>query len=117
MRCVSDRDLEGVIELSLRCAACVDEDNTGLSYWAEGLPANDPRSAALQRRQQCYDLILHSLSIFDEQCSKEPLRQDFEVIRNHAYDLCFSSEDPAFHSHLYEWMVQQGMTDILLEVI
>ena len=60
--------------------------------------------------------MLHSLSVFDEQCSKNPARQDLEEVRNHAYDTAFSSEDPIFHSHLYDWMVRQGMTDALLEV-
>ncbi|THH08723.1 hypothetical protein EW145_g2498 [Phellinidium pouzarii] len=107
---------KGAIELPMQCAAVVDEDNIGLSFWAAGCPVNDSRSDFLSKREQCYDLILHSLSIFDEQSSKSPTRTDFEDVRNHAYDLAFSSEDPIFHSHLYEWMVQQGMTDTLLEI-
>lgn len=106
----------GAIELPMQCAAVIDEDNIGLSFWAAGCPADDPHSDLLNKREQCYDLILHSLSVFDEQSSKNPTRSDFEDVRNHAYDLAFSSEDPIFHSHLYEWMVQQGMTDALLEV-
>lgn len=105
----------GAIELPLQCAAVADDDNIGLNYWLSGSPANDPRSDLLDKRRKCYDLALHSLSIFDEQSTKTPTR-DIEEIRNHAYDLAFSSEDPIFHSHLYEWMVKQGMTDALLEV-
>ncbi|KAH8120271.1 nucleoporin [Phellopilus nigrolimitatus] len=107
---------KGAIELPLQCAVVVDDDNIGLSYWATGCTAGDQRAVLLVKRKQCYDLILHSLSVFDEQCTKNTTRQDFEDVRNHSYDLAFQSEDPIFHSYLYEWMVQQGMTDALLEI-
>ncbi|KAI5123612.1 hypothetical protein M0805_003428 [Coniferiporia weirii] len=107
---------KGAVELPIQCAAVVDSDNVGLSFWMAGCPADDPRSNVLAKRERCYDLILHSLSIFDDQCAKNPTRQDFEDVRNHAYDAAFSSEDPVFHSHLYEWMIQKSMTDALLEI-
>ncbi|KAL5535480.1 hypothetical protein ACEPAF_3574 [Sanghuangporus sanghuang] len=107
---------KGTVELPLQCAMVADEDNSGLNYWLSGSPSNDPRSELLEKRRRCYDLILHSLSVFGEQCAKNPLRHDFEETRNYAYDLAFSSEDPVFHSHLYEWMVKQGMTDALLQI-
>lgn len=89
----------------------------GLEYWLSGWsPPKDSRSEFLEKRRKCYDLILHSLSVFDEQCTKDPTRRDFEETRNFAYDLAFSSEDAIFHSHLYDWMVKQGMTDALLQV-
>ncbi|EJD04002.1 nucleoporin [Fomitiporia mediterranea MF3/22] len=108
--------VKGAIELPLQCAAVADEDNVGLNYWLSGSPANDPRSDLLEKRRKCYELIIHSLLVFDEQCAKNPARQDFEEVRSLAYELSLSSEDPVFHSHLYEWMVKQGMTDRLLEL-
>lgn len=104
------------MDLPLECAAVADADNIGAEYWSAGCPANDSRADLLKSRTQCYDLVLHSLSVFDEQCNKNPTRQDLEEVRNHAYDTAFSSDDPVFHSHLYDWMVRQGMTDALLEV-
>lgn len=106
----------GAIELPLQCAIVADEDNVGLNYWLSSSSPDDPRLELLDKRRRCYDLILHTLSVFDEQCQKNFARLDFEEIRNHAFDLAFSCEDPIFHSHLYEWMVKQGMTDSLLEV-
>ena len=103
------------MELPLQCAAVADEDNVGLNYWASGSPPDDPRSEILGRRLRCYDLVLHSLSVFGEQCTLNPARQDLEDVRNHSYELAFSVEDPIFHSHLYDWMITEGMTDALLE--
>lgn len=107
---------KGAVELPLQCAAVADEDNVGINYWASGCPSDDPRSEFLNRRCRCYDLILHSLTVFGDQCTQNPARQDFEDVRNHAYELAFSAEDPAFHSHLYDWMISEGMTDALLEI-
>ena len=101
--------------MPLQCAAVADEDNVGLNYWASGSPPDDPRSEILGRRHRCYDLVLHSLSVFGEQCTLNPARQDLEDVRNHSYELAFSVEDPIFHSHWYDWMITEGMTDALLE--
>lgn len=106
----------GAVELSLQCAATIDSDNIGLEYWNSGCPPNDSRSASLNKRLECYDLVLQSLDFFDKQYEKNPTRQDFEEIRSHAYEVAFSSEDPIFHSKLYDWMVKGGMSDALLEV-
>ena len=70
----------------------------------------------IDKRRDCYDLVLHSLSVFEELCTKNPGRDDLEDVRNHAYQLAFSAEDAMFHSQLYDWMVGRGMTDTLLEV-
>ena len=106
----------GAVELPLQCAAVVDDNNMGFNYWETGLAADDARSDLLDKRKKCYDLILHSLSIFEDQCTRNPARQDLEEIRDQAFSLAFSSNDPIFHSHLYDWMVKQGMADALLVV-
>lgn len=39
-----------------------------------------------------------------------------ENIRDFAYSTAFATEDPAFHSHLYDWLIERGMADVLLTV-
>jgi nuclear pore complex protein Nup155 len=41
---------------------------------------------------------------------------DAEAVRKNAYQLALGSDDPVFHSELYDWLVKQGRTDDLLEV-
>ena len=69
----------------------------------------------IDKGRSCYDLILHSLSVYKELYTKNPGRDDLEDIRNHAYQLTFSAEYAMFHSQLYDWIVLHGMTDTRLE--
>ena len=100
----------------MQWAAITDEDNIGLDSWVSNTPLEGPRAGAIEKRRKCYDLILHSLTVFEDVCTKNVGRTDLEDVRNHAYQLAFASEDPMFHSQLYDWMVERGMTDTLLEV-
>ncbi|TDL28525.1 nucleoporin [Rickenella mellea] len=108
---------KGAVELPLQCAQVADPDNLGFEFWNACCPPNDSRSEFLEKRLQCYDLILDSLSVFDERSSKPgPQQQDADEVRSHAYDVALSSEDPVFHSHLYEWLIDRGAADALLEI-
>ncbi|KAH8099410.1 nucleoporin [Cristinia sonorae] len=111
---------KGAVELPLHCAQVVDADQQGRNYWHSGCPPNDNRSPFWQARLRCYDLILDSLSVFEERSanSKQPTGgfDDPEIVRTHAYDLVFSAEDEMFHSVLYDWLIQRGVADELLEM-
>jgi nuclear pore complex protein Nup155 len=113
----------GAIELPLKCAQVVDSDGIGFEYWSAGSPANDPRSEICERRLQCYDLVLDSLTVFEEKSANvkttgaaDPTAVDLEAVRSHAYELAFSSEDEMFHSTMYDWLIDRGVADELLEV-
>ena len=41
---------------------------------------------------------------------------DPETIRTHAYEFAFSSTDEMFHSTMYDWLIDRGLADELLEV-
>lgn len=111
------------MELPLRCAQTVDPDSVGREYWHEGCTdASDPRARFWELRKNCYDLVLQSLQHFEDksiESSKTPgigQTDDAEVVRSHAYELAFSSEDELFHSTLYDWLIGRGLADELLEV-
>ena len=74
---------------------------------------------------QCYDLVLDSLAVFEEQVIKDSApvgppkaasNDDADTVRNHAFELAFASEDEMFHSALYEWFISRSLADELLEV-
>jgi nuclear pore complex protein Nup155 len=114
----------GAVNLPLSCAEAQDPDNSALECWHAGTASNDPRQEQLQRRLKCYDLILDSLTVFEEKCSQKqasatagiPALDDPETVRSHAYELAFSSEDEMFHSTLYDWLISRNLADDLLEV-
>ncbi|PIL32067.1 transporter [Ganoderma sinense ZZ0214-1] len=111
---------KGAVELPLYCAQAFDTDGQGQEYWIAGCPANDARAQFWDRRKHCYELVLDSLSVFEERCGpgKQSSSQvdDPENVRGHAYELAFASEDEMFHSTLYEWLIGRGMADELLEM-
>lgn len=106
------------MELPLHCAQAFDADLQGQEYWIAGCPASDSRAPFWERRTHCYELVLDSLSVFEERSTsgKPSASDDPETVRGHAYELAFASEDEMFHSTLYDWLIERGMADELLEV-
>ncbi|KAJ8083919.1 hypothetical protein PM082_002686 [Marasmius tenuissimus] len=103
---------KGAIDLPLICAQVFDQDNAGFEYWQSGSTADDQRRIAYEKRLHCYELVLDSLSVF-EQTNDSP---GLEAVKAQAYDLSFMSDDPMFHSTLYEWLIGRQLADDLLEI-
>ena len=110
----------GAIELPLICAQVVDADGLGWEYWHTGSSdTSDSRYKLWEDRKKCYELILDSLSVFEQRTADQPSSgqvDDPEAVRTHAYELAFSSDDELFHSTLYDWLISRGLADELLEV-
>ena len=114
--------------MPLTCAKVLDPDNIGLEYWhtspastqAPGTTTEDSRALFAQKRMQCYDLVKDSLMYFEENAQKSQTAtaslDNPETVRNHAYELAFASDDEMFHSVLYDWLIERGLADDLLEV-
>ncbi|KAI0082270.1 nucleoporin [Panus rudis PR-1116 ss-1] len=111
---------KGAIELPLYCAQVFDIDHQGQDYWYSGCPANDPRAEFWQRRLNCYDLVLDSLQVFEDRSDSAAAQtgslEDPQTVKRHAYELALASEDEMFHSTLYDWLIQRGFSDELLEM-
>ncbi|KZT72803.1 nucleoporin [Daedalea quercina L-15889] len=107
---------KGAVELPLHCAQAYDADGQGQEHWHAGCPANDPRANAWERRLHCYQLVLDSLSVFEERCKQQNIPDEQDRVRSHAYELAFEGEDEMFHSTLYDWLIERGMADELLEM-
>lgn len=108
--------------MPLVCARVFDPDNVGLDYWRSGASSDGPSRMAFERRLQCYELILDSLSVFERQMGDPSAAgtslsaEELESVKDHAYKLSFSSDDEMFHSTLYDWLISRQLADDLLEV-
>jgi nuclear pore complex protein Nup155 len=100
----------------LHCAQVEDADNQGRNWWLDGCPAADPRAQAWERRGRCYDLVLDSLSAFDGPGTQANASEQARATRTFAYELALSADDEVFHSTLYDWLLDRGLADELLEV-
>ncbi|KAF8647929.1 hypothetical protein AX16_006461 [Volvariella volvacea WC 439] len=114
---------KGAVLLPLTCAQVFDVDESGLEYWRAGCPNGGNGQEAAEQRLRCYDLVLDSLTVFEENCinAKASVTGDLsadeqEAVRSHAYELAFASDDEMFHSTLYEWLIGRGLADDLLEM-
>ncbi|KAJ4002393.1 nucleoporin [Lentinula boryana] len=113
---------KGAIELPLVCARVFDSDNIGMDFWRSGANSDGPSRSAYEQRSQCYELILDSLSVFeqhinDPSSAKIPLSpEEHEAVKDHAYKLSFSSDDEMFQSTLYDWLISRQLADDLLEI-
>jgi nuclear pore complex protein Nup155 len=114
---------KGAIELPLRCAQEWDTDNSGYDHWLSGSPANDPRVEVYNLRHSCYELILAALDFFDglrdqaHDPGNREVSDDSLLISQSAFRSAIKSGDAAFHSAFYEWLIERGSADELLEVM
>ncbi|KAF6766148.1 nucleoporin Nup157/170 [Ephemerocybe angulata] len=117
---------KGAVLLPLACAQAQDPDNAGLEFWHLNPPSTilDARKELAENRLKTYDLVLDSLSVFEEKsdankaaaATGNTYTDDPEAVRSHAYELAFASDDEMFHSTLYDWLIERGLADDLLEM-
>ncbi|KAK2759529.1 hypothetical protein FQN54_003008 [Arachnomyces sp. PD_36] len=117
---IANQFFAGAIQLSLSVAAKSDKANVTLSWIMDGRPAQDPRKANFDFRNQCYDLIYKVILAVDQLAARDPGMVDGQYTvtarrKNEAYDVISSSEDEVFLTSLYDWYLEQGWSDRLLE--
>jgi nuclear pore complex protein Nup155 len=111
----------GAIQLCLVVARERDRGNTALSWINEDRPANDARANAFNQRKRCYDLIHECLRHLDAVASKEPEMVDGKLTltalkRREAYEVVNGADDEVFHFDLYDWYLEQGWTERILDI-
>ena len=111
----------GAIQLCLVVANDKDRAKRALGWYKDGMPDNDPRRGAFEARKGCYDLIFSTIQALDEQTANAPETMDGQYTvaakrRNEAYDVVNSSEDAIFQICLYDWYVDIGEADRLLNI-
>ncbi|KAL1999413.1 hypothetical protein VTN02DRAFT_4543 [Thermoascus thermophilus] len=117
---IANQFFAGAIQLALSVAASSDKANLALSWIMDGRPPNDPRQAYFDFRRQCYDLIFKVIVAVDNLAAQDPgvIDGQFTVIakrKNEAYGVISESDDEVFLTSLYDWYLEQGWSDRLLE--
>ncbi len=111
----------GAIQLCLKVAQEMDRGNAALAWINDGKPENDLRQDLWKKRKQCYNLIHGVLRQLDVDSAVEPEIVDGRMTlaatkRMEAYSVVNDSADEVFHFDLYEWYIEENLTDRLLAI-
>lgn len=111
----------GAIQLCLMVAHEKDRGNAALAWLNDGKPETDPRRVQWEERKRCYDLVHTVLRQLDMDSAAEPEQIDGRPTlaytkRIEAYNVVNDSADEVFHFDLYEWYIEENLTDRLLAI-
>lgn len=109
----------GAISLALHVAQESDRGNRALLWVNENKPADDARIPLYNFRKQCYDLVHQILLAVEDAMRAEPEIIDGRLTlaatkRNEAQSVVNDSDDELFQFDLYDWYLQQGKIEELL---
>lgn len=132
--------LPGAIQLALNVAARSDKSNLAYSWIMDQRPeqvliplipsgsqrqltlttTQDPRKEYFYFRKQCYDLIFKVVLAVDTLAASDPGLIDGQLTtiakrQNEAYGVISDSTDEVFLTSLYDWYLEQGWNDRLLQ--
>ncbi|WVF70035.1 hypothetical protein IAT40_004822 [Kwoniella sp. CBS 6097] len=108
----------GAIELPLKTAVELDPNDKAVDFVRDGEHPQDPRKALFEARKQCYEMVIDALGMFDELLDKATAEGNTASAtqkRDEAYALAIASDDELFHFYLYDWHVERGLQEQLLE--
>jgi nuclear pore complex protein Nup155 len=127
----------GAIQLALNGAARSDKANLAYSWIMDGRPeqvrcpipngsrhnltfTQDPRKEYFLFRKQCYDLIFKVVLAVDALAASDPGAIDGQLTiiakrKNEAYGVISDSTDEVFLTSLYDWYLEQGWSERLLQ--
>ncbi|EKG15569.1 Nucleoporin [Macrophomina phaseolina MS6] len=111
----------GAIRLSLRVAQQLDRGNKAVGFVRENMPETDPRRKEYEARRSCYALVHRIILAVDAAAKSEPEVIDGQLTptakrKIEAYEEINNSEDEVFQTNLYDWYLEQGWSDRLLEI-
>lgn len=80
----------------------------------------DPRKTVYLHRKQCYDLVFNVILAVDTLAEADPGFVDGQMTQiakrqNEAYTVISDSNDEVFLTSLYDWYLEQGWSDRLLQ--
>ncbi|KAJ5081329.1 nucleoporin NUP170 [Penicillium alfredii] len=117
---IANQFFAGAIQLALNVAGRSDKANLALSWIMDGRPEQDPRKDYFYFRKQCYDLISKVVLAVDNLAAHDPRFIDGQLTviakrQNEAYGVISDSTDEVFLTSLYDWYLEQGWSDRLLQ--
>ncbi|KAK2734191.1 hypothetical protein FQN57_001845 [Myotisia sp. PD_48] len=117
---ISNQFFAGAIQLALNVASNSDKANHAFTWIMEGRPEDDPRKLSYDTRQQCYELIYKVILAVD-QLSDDNTHMDgphalLARRKSEAYEVIANSRDEVFLTSLYDWYLERGLSERLLEI-
>ncbi|KAJ5169220.1 Nucleoporin [Penicillium canariense] len=139
---ITNQFFAGAIQLALHVASRSDKAQLALSWIVDGRPEQvtlphspgfyntdqqgsliffqDPRKEYFLFRKQCYDLISKIIVAVDTQAATDPRVIDGQLTviakrQAEAYGVISDSSDEVFLTSLYDWYLEQGWSDRLLQ--
>ena len=115
----------GAIRLSLKVAQEWDRGNKALSWIRDrddpSVDPNDVRRDFYEKRTACYDLVLRVIEAVDQAYNSQGPVPDGVVSqvtkrKFEAYEQINNSDDEVFQNYLYDWYMQKGWAERLLEI-
>ncbi|XPS77466.1 hypothetical protein M3J09_009491 [Ascochyta lentis] len=115
----------GAIRLSLKVAQEWDRGNKALSWIRDrddpSTDPNDVRRDFYEKRTACYDLVLRVVDAVDQAYNSQGPVPDgvvSQITRRkfEAYEQINNSDDEVFQNYLYDWYMQKGWAERLLEI-
>ncbi|KAF2431561.1 non-repetitive nucleoporin [Tothia fuscella] len=111
----------GAIRLALSVAAERDRVNKALAWIRDGRPDQDSRKEAYEKRTSCYALITKVIAAVDQISENSPSSDDVKTSniarrKVEAYYEINQSDDEVFQTYLFDWYLNKGWSDRLLEI-
>lgn len=117
---IENQFFAGAIQLALTVAAHSDRANLGLAWFMGGRRVDDTGKEYYEFRKQCYDLVSKVILAVDSLAANDPGVIDGHLTtiakrKNEAYAVISDSTDELFLTSLYDWYLEQGWSDRLLQ--
>ncbi|KOH00056.1 Nup157p [Saccharomyces eubayanus] len=111
-------------EFLLRVADGIDKENQAQRYATEGCRINDPRKKFYDKRISVYNLIFDILKTVDENTfiehsssvGKITVSSPAMSLKERVYSTILNSNNGFFHYCFYDWLVQNGRENDLLQL-
>ncbi|KAK1142494.1 hypothetical protein N8T08_007856 [Aspergillus melleus] len=117
---IANQFFAGAIQLALNVAQSSDKGNAALTWIADGRPEEDSRKDYFYYRKQCYELIFKAILAVDNLAAQDAGMIDGQLTtiakrQNEAYGVITKSTDEMFLTSLYDWYLEKGWSDRLLQ--
>jgi hypothetical protein len=112
----------GCVQLPLEAAEKSDPQHLAYGYYLDGQSESDPRRSAYESRRTYYRMVTSALEAFDDlveqvhSSGRDVNGTMEERTRTEAYDYALNANDELFLMTLYDWFLETGKSDQLLEV-
>ncbi len=113
----------GALALAFTVAKASDPYNVASTYLADGKPDKDSRQNIFNKRYECYRNIFAVLDVLEgtfiqqqNAAVNSDARNPLQTKRDETYQVIDESSDELFHNTFYDWYMERGLTERLLDI-